>query len=132
MDMRLFLQESESSHQNGDECATLFVRWIFEENEREPVCRLFRGPETVVASMSPVRPARVTLCTRNGCHEECFSPKESWNLTLDELANGVLFKAESHNALSSLKAYVSDTLPRQIRQKMSLRRDFWLRTTRLA
>lgn len=132
MDMRLFLQENESSHQSGDECATLFVRWIFEENEREPVCRLFRGPETVVASMSPVRPARVTLCTRNGCHEECFSPKESWNLTLDELANGVLFKAESHNALSSLKAYVSDTLPRQIRQKMSLRRDFWLRTTRLA
>lgn len=130
--MRLFLQECESSHQDGDVCATLFVRWIFEENEREPVCQLFRGPETVIASMNPVRPACVTLCTRNGCQEECFTPKDSWNLTLDELANGVLFTAENPKTLSSLKEYVSDTLPRQIRQKMSLRRDFWLRTSRMA
>jgi hypothetical protein len=64
--------------------------------------------------------------------EECFTPKDSWNLTLAELANGVLFTAENPKTLSSLKEYVSDTLPRQIRQKMSLRRDFWLRTSRLA
>lgn len=131
-DVRLFLQECKPSHQSDEQCATLFVRWIFDEQEREPICRLFRGESSVIASMNPVRTSEITLCTHDGCFEPRFTPKENWEVTLDELSKGILFRAENIQSLSPLKEYVQRTLPRQIRQKVSFRKDFWLRAGRTA
>ncbi len=132
MGMRLFLQECGASHQGGETGSTLFVRWIFEDREKESIRSLFSAPDTVFASMNPIRPDSVTLCTRNGREEECFSPKDSWNLTLDELADGILFRADKPQALSPVKQYVQHRLPGQIQQKISSRKNFWLGTVRSA